>query len=172
VTVPVLPDLKKPETPQRAATTQSSGPLPSKNAAPAALVAEDFSVVKRKLENARRREEEAKRQTDEAARKRAEQQRLQAEAEARAMAERMVAEDRADIAAFAQQLGSAFGQLGQSLSDYQKVRRGDLTPLGIYPTPAPPLPAAYVPPPAASGTSGTRTASALQPTLTPAGASL
>jgi hypothetical protein len=170
VTLSSSPDLKKLEAPQAVASRPRAASPSATRAAPAALVAEDFSVVKRKLEDARRREEEAKRQADEAARRRAEQQRIQAEAEARAMAERMAAEDRADNAAFAQQIGAALGQLGQSFSDYQKVRKGDLTPLGIYPTPASAPPAAYVPPPAASGSSGARTASAPQPTPTPAGA--
>ena len=124
-------------------TLSAPGGTPPKNLAPAALVAEDFSVVKRKLEDARRQEEQAKRRADEVAQRRAEQQRIQAEAEAREMAERMAAEDRADRAEFAQQLGSALAGLGQSIGDYQRVRRGDLTPLGIQPTPVPAPPTGY-----------------------------
>jgi formylglycine-generating enzyme required for sulfatase activity len=150
VTVPFSPDLKRLDSSQLVASRPSPSSSSAKTAAPAALVAEDFAVVKRKLEEARRREGEAKKQADEAARRRAEQAGLQAEAEAREMAERMAAEDRADRAEFAQQLGAALGQLGQSITDYQKVRRGDLTPLGIYPTPTPAgarIVMGYVPPP-------------------------
>lgn len=153
---------------------RTASPTTRSGAAPAAIVAEDFAAVKRNQEEARRREQEAK---EAAERAKAEEERWQAEAEHRAFREKMrreAEEDRASRdafnAAFAEQLGETLGNLGRVIIDDQKVRHGDLTPLGIYPTPTP----AYVPPTSSSGTTSSTTSrsSSPQPTPTPSGARL